>query len=111
MLVFSVIFNHKAEQPSFAIALTGMAVWYATSPRSPVRNVLTAAAFISTVPIFMAVAAPGLLASSVDAPLLAASACCAAAWFTMQGELLDLFPEGEGRADRELMSVGDEPAL
>ena len=111
ILLFSVIFNHKAEQPSFIIALTGLAIWYATSPRSPVRSVLTGAAFIATVPIFMAVAAPGLLTSSIDGPLLAASACCAAAWFTMQGELLDLFPERELRAEREFMSVGDEPAV
>ncbi len=111
VLVFSVIFNHKAEQASFIIAVTGMAIWYATSPRAPVRSVLTGAVFISTVPIFMAVAAPGLVTSSVDAPLLAASACCAAAWFTMQGELLDLFPERDARAESEFMSIGDEPVM
>lgn len=111
VLVFSVIFNHKAEQPSFIIALTGIAIWYATSPRSPVRNVLTGAAFIATVPIFMTVVAPGLVASSIDGPLLAASACCAAAWFTMQGELLDLFPDRDPRVEPKFVSVGDEPAM
>src|SRR2546423_11884011 len=34
LLVYSVIFNHKAEQPSYIIAIVGIAVWYAVGPRS-----------------------------------------------------------------------------
>ncbi|HVX41582.1 MAG TPA: glycosyltransferase family 87 protein [Gemmatimonadaceae bacterium] len=111
VLVFSVIFNHKAEQPSFIIALSGIAIWYASQPRSPARSVLTGAAFVASVPIFMTVVAPGLLATSIDRPLLGASCCCAAAWLTMQGELLDLFPERDARSAREFVTVSDEPAV
>lgn len=92
LLVYSVIFNHKAEQPSFVIAVVGLAIWYAVSPRAPVRSVVTGSMFVATVPILIEVAAPGLL-GGIDGPLLAASACCTVAWFTMQGELLDLVPE------------------
>lgn len=110
VLVFSVIFNHKAEQPSFIIAMVGMAIWHATSPRSPVRNVVTGSTFVATVPILMTVMSPGLIARSVDGPLLVASACCTVAWFTMQGELLDLFPE-RGAAEAEFAAMSDEPAI
>ena len=33
VLVFCVIFNHQAESPTFVIALTGVAVWFASIPR------------------------------------------------------------------------------
>lgn len=111
VLVFSVIFNHKAEQPSFIIAMVGMAVWHATSPRSAVRNVVTGCTFVATVPILMTVIEPGLIAQSVDGPLLIASACCTVAWFTMQGELLDLFPERGAEDEAEFAAMSDEPAV
>jgi hypothetical protein len=34
LLVFLVIFNHQAESASFVIATTGVAIWYATTPRA-----------------------------------------------------------------------------
>ena len=33
VLVFCVIFNHKAESPTFVIAITGATIWFATIPR------------------------------------------------------------------------------
>jgi len=111
VLVFSVIFNHKAEQPSFVIAMVGMAIWHATAPRSAVRNVVTGCTFVATIPILMTVIAPGLIAQTVDRPLLIASACCTVAWFTMQGELLDLFPERGAEDQAEFAAMSDEPAV
>jgi hypothetical protein len=37
LLVFVVIFNHQAERPSFIIAATGVAIWFADSPRDRYR--------------------------------------------------------------------------
>jgi hypothetical protein len=115
VLVYCVIFNHKAEQPSFIIGLTGVAIWYASSPspRGTVRSIVTGAAFAATVPTFLAVTAPGLLARSVDLPLLIECACCAAAWFTIQGELLELFPDRMALAspEAELAAISDQPAV
>ena len=34
LLVFAVIFNHQAEHPSFVIAATGLAIWFATSRKT-----------------------------------------------------------------------------
>jgi len=112
VLVYCVIFNHKAEQPSFIIALVGVAIWYASSPRGPVRSVVTGATFAATVPIFLAVTAPGLLTRSLDLPLMIECACCSAAWFTIQGELLELFPDPATNAvaEAELAAISDQPA-
>jgi hypothetical protein len=34
LLVYMVIFNHQYESPSFVIAVTGIAIWFVTTPRS-----------------------------------------------------------------------------
>jgi hypothetical protein len=88
LLVYAVIFNHKAEQPSFVIAVVGVAIWYAVSSPSAWRTVTTGAVFVATVPVFVTVVAPGLVASTIDGPLLVAAGTCVVAWLTMQGELL-----------------------
>ncbi len=93
LLVYAVIFNHKAEQPSFVIAVVGIGIWYAISPRSLVRDVVTGSVFVATVPVFMMVVAPGLIADRIDGPLLLAAAGCTVAWLTMQGELLEVAAE------------------
>jgi hypothetical protein len=74
---------------------------------------VTGAAFTATVPTFLAVAAPGLMARSVDVPLMIECACCAAAWFTIQGELLELFPDRvtSATSETELAAISDQPAV
>jgi hypothetical protein len=106
VLVFSVIFNHKAEQPSFIIALVGVAIWYAITPRSPLRTVLTAAVFVSTVPIFLNAAAPGVLGPDMSLPLEVAAGACTLVWMTMQADLLELAPATAGEIDGASEAVG-----
>ena len=38
LLVYAVIFNHQAEHPSFVIAATGLAIWFATSSKNMWRT-------------------------------------------------------------------------
>jgi hypothetical protein len=90
LLVYAVIFNHKAEHPSFIIALVGVAVWYATGPSTAAKSICTAAAFAAVVPVFVWVAVPG--SGALVAPLEVAVAACSVSWITMQVELLDLAP-------------------
>jgi hypothetical protein len=40
LLVFVVLFNHQAERPSYVIAATGVAIWYAYSSRELYRLIL-----------------------------------------------------------------------
>lgn len=47
-LIWSVIFNHKAESPTFVIAMAGAAIWYCAQPRNRVNTALIVLAFIFT---------------------------------------------------------------
>jgi hypothetical protein len=48
MLTWVIIFNHKAESPTYIIAITGVGTWYFLKPPQLWRRVLLAAAFIFT---------------------------------------------------------------
>jgi len=48
VLVWIVIFNHKAESPTFIIAIAGVAIWYFSQPRTIVNTILMWLAFILT---------------------------------------------------------------
>lgn len=40
LLIWVIIFNHKAESPTYIIAMSGVAIWYFTQPKRPVNLVL-----------------------------------------------------------------------
>jgi hypothetical protein len=101
LLVYVVIFNHQAEQPTFVIALTGVAVWFATSARTALRRAVTAAAFVATAPAFAAGVAPRWFGSSAVDPTLLVVLPCVLAWLTVQAELLRPRPREEPAASRE----------
>lgn len=48
-LIWSVIFNHKAESPTFIIAAAGVALWYFSQKQSTINTVLLALVFIFTI--------------------------------------------------------------
>jgi hypothetical protein len=48
ILIWVVIFNHKAESPTFIIAMTGIAIWYFSQENSKVNLGLLIIAFIFT---------------------------------------------------------------
>lgn len=48
LLIWLVIFNHKAESPTFIIAFTGIALWLFTTPQSKFVLVLAVLAFVFT---------------------------------------------------------------
>jgi Glycosyltransferase family 87 len=50
MLIWVIIFNHKAESPTYVIALTGVVIWYFahSRPRATWRTVLLWISFIGT---------------------------------------------------------------
>jgi hypothetical protein len=69
LLVYVVIFNHKAERSSFILAATGIVIWWVTGPRTLWRTAL------------MLLSIVGLK----EVP-------CVLAWIAMQGELLARAP-------------------
>lgn len=48
MLIWVIIFNHKAESPTYVIAIAGAGIWYFALPRKTWRSVLLAVIFIFT---------------------------------------------------------------
>ena len=48
ILIWIVIFNHKAESPTFIIAMTGVALWFVQSQKSTLNIILFVSAFILT---------------------------------------------------------------
>ncbi|HXD91836.1 MAG TPA: glycosyltransferase family 87 protein [Bacteroidia bacterium] len=40
IMIFVVIFNHAAESPTYIVAITGAAIWYAVSPKNVLNNAL-----------------------------------------------------------------------
>jgi hypothetical protein len=46
LLLYMVLFNHKAESPTFVIAMTGVAIWYVAGPATIGRSALMALAFV-----------------------------------------------------------------
>lgn len=49
LLIWMVIFNHKAESPTYIIAVAGVALWYYTGQRSQANFVLMILVFVFTV--------------------------------------------------------------
>jgi len=48
ILIWVIIFNHKAESPTFIISIAGAGIWYFSKPQKMWRNVLLALVFIFT---------------------------------------------------------------
>jgi len=48
ILIWVVIFNHKAESATFIIAITGVSLWFITSEKSPLNVALFIVAFLFT---------------------------------------------------------------
>ena len=48
VLIFVTIFNYAAESPSYVIAVSGVALWYFSQPRTPVNLALLAVTFLFT---------------------------------------------------------------
>lgn len=108
LLVFMVIFNHKAESPSYVIAMTGIAVWYATARRTAVHHVL-----IVLVLLALWVATEAVVPGEARAWIREHSgkaAACLPCWLLMQRDLLRRGPPSvEGAEVREVEGPGPEP--
>jgi hypothetical protein len=88
LLVFVVIFNHQSESPSFVIAVTGIAVWFAISPRRPLDSALMALTLL-IVSVSSTELAPHWL-QRVFVEYRLKTVPCALVWLVMQAELLGL---------------------
>ena len=49
ILLWIVIFNHKAESPTFIIAVTGVAIWYFSQAKNLFNTILVIMVFVFTI--------------------------------------------------------------
>ncbi len=87
LLVFLVIFNHKAESPMFILAVMGVAIWFVTSERNLFHTIVMA-----FVLLFASLAStdivPRFWRETITTPLVVKAVPCILAWFVMEAELL-----------------------
>jgi hypothetical protein len=85
VLVFCVVFNHRAERQSAVIALSGMVIWFLASPRSTWR-----AAFATAVYLLVTVTGSDLVPGAIKQILSAEmrfTIPLTALWLVMLGQL------------------------
>jgi len=86
VLVYCVIFNHQSERPSFVVAFTGIAIWYAMSPHTALRNALMAFAFVG-IPVLHSGVVPWRVRELL-LPRHVIAIPAVVLWLVMQAELL-----------------------
>lgn len=115
LLVFVVIFNHQVESPSFVIAVTGIAIWYTRSARTPLDMALIVVTLL-IVSVSSTEIVPHWIQRDVFVRYRLKTIPCAIVWLVMQAELLGFRrvpPSGNraemGEADVTLVqTVADE---
>ena len=89
LLVFVVIFNHQVESPSFVIAVTGIAVWFASGARRPLDVALMVLTLL-IVSVSSTELVPEWLQRDVFVKYRLKTVPCALVWLVMEAELLGL---------------------
>src|SRR6266568_4127372 len=87
LLVYSVLFNHASESPSFVVAYAGIVIWYVSSPPSRVRMAVMALTLVVMV-VHDVDVVPRWVKYDIFVPYRIKGIPCLVAWFVMQWELL-----------------------
>jgi hypothetical protein len=86
LLVYVVLFNHQAERASFVIAFAGMAIWFASEPRTAWRTALFGVAFV-TMPLMSTLIPVPPILKSATAMVYRLTVPTLAVWLVMQWQL------------------------
>ena len=97
LLVYLVIFNHQSESPSFVIAVTGIAIWFVSTPRSWWHSTVMVLTIL-VVSISSTDITPKSWQQNFFVPYRLKTIPCTLAWLTMIWELLAFRPSESGEA-------------
>jgi hypothetical protein len=97
VLLYAVLFNHRAEAPSYVIAMTGVGLWYATNRPTRLRTALVVFAVL-VVSVSSTELVPHAIRRGVVERFAFKTAPILVIWLVMQAELL-------GRVRRGVRSV------
>ena len=87
LLVYSVLFNHASESPSFVVAYAGIVIWYVSAPPSRLRMAIMALTLLVMV-VHDVDVVPRWVKYEIFVPYRIKGIPCLVAWFVMQWELL-----------------------
>ena len=87
LLIWVVIFNHKAESPTFVIALSGIVIWYFSQPASNFNLILLLLAFVFTI-LSPTDLFPRIWKSEIFEPYVFKAVPCIVIWLKINFELL-----------------------
>jgi hypothetical protein len=87
LLIWLIIFNHKAESPTFIIALLGIAIWFTFLDRTPFHITLLAAAFV-LISLSSTDLVPRQVRDTLVDPYLLKVLPCLFIWLMLQWQLL-----------------------
>ena len=88
VLIWMVIFNHKAESPTYIIALTGVGLWYFSQPRSGLNSVLFILCLVFTSFSSTDLITPGWINNQYVQPYAIKAVFCLIIWIKL---ILDSF--------------------
>jgi hypothetical protein len=97
LLVYMVIFNHQSESPSFVIAVTGIAIWFVSTPRSWWHTTVLVLTIL-VVSISSTDITPKSWQQNFFVHYRLKTIPCTLAWLTMMWELLAFRPSESGEA-------------
>jgi len=86
MMIWVIIFNHKAESPTFIIAATGAAIWYVNCRKTILDKILIVGVFVFTTLSYTELMAM-MLKKCCDMPTVKVIPCVLV-WFKIQFDLL-----------------------
>ncbi len=91
LMVYAVIFNHQTESPTFVIAMCGIGIWYAASPKTRWHDALMWLS-VFVVSVSSTDAVPHRIQDAVFIKYLLKTVPCTFVWLFLQAELLGLLP-------------------
>lgn len=91
ILLWIVIFNHKAESATFIIAVTGIAIWFFSQKRTLLNTILFIAAFIFTI-LSPTDLFPRSIRENFVIPYVLKAVPCILIWFKIMYDLLFFKP-------------------
>lgn len=104
LLIWSVIFNHKAESPTFIIAVCGVALWYFAAPKASWRTWLLIIVLVftsfSTSDIF-----PKIIREEIFRPLMMKSWPCIIVWLVILVESFSMRFEEDAKHSESITTA------
>jgi hypothetical protein len=92
VLIWVVIFNHKAESPTFIIAMSGISIWfYSRAPRT--ENILLLAIALIFTSLSPTDLFPGVIRENLIIPYVLKAVPCIAIWIKIFYEMMAIKPK------------------